>query len=890
MREGSSLLRPVRIYLLSLAGVLAAVLGRWLLDPVLGDAFPLVTLFGAVAFAVWLGGYRPGLLVAVLGYLACSYLFIAPRNDLAWGENRNIIGAVAYGVTCSLIIGFGEAMRAARKRAGSAEASAREKAELLAVTFASIGDAVITTDSHGRVATMNPIAESLTGWKAGAAIGMPLPSVFRSVDEQTGEPVADPVARALRESAIANHTLLVAKDGTKRPIDERAGPIRDERGHEAGVILVFRDITEKGAAEEALRRSERFHSDFFDNATIPLHWVGPDGTIIRVNQQELDMLGYSREEYLGHPIADFHVDRAVIEDMLVRLARGETLREFPTQMLCKDGTIRDVRVNSNGYFEDGTFVHSRCITTDVTELKRARELQPLLAAIVEASDDAIISKSLDGIILSWNAGAERLFEYTAEEAVGKSIELVIPADLRHEEQSILERLRRGERIVHYETVRTTKSGRLIDISLTSSPVRDETGHIFGASKTARDITERKRAEREREHLLESERTARTRAEKADRLKDEFLGTVSHELRTPLNGILGWAQVLQRTLPPSPSTGEALTAIERSARMQAQIIDDLLDMNRIVSGKLRLDVQTTDLTSVIEAAMETVRPSADAKDIQIQTVLDPKAGPIKGDPARLQQVVWNLLSNAVKFTPRGGTVQVFLERTNSQVVISVTDTGKGMSEEFLPHAFERFRQADSSTTRQQGGLGLGLAIVKQIVELHGGSVSVSSEGEGKGSTFRVQMPVSVVHRPEQLEPPREEEAATYGPKLTGTRILVVDDDPGACDILSRLLQACEATIVTAQSGKEALEKIAESPPDLLLCDIGMPEMDGFDLIRIVRETHPRLPAIAITAFARAEDRIRVLHAGFHMHIAKPVDARELLVMVQSLLRSVVRDAR
>jgi CheY-like chemotaxis protein/anti-sigma regulatory factor (Ser/Thr protein kinase) len=273
--------------------------------------------------------------------------------------------------------------------------------------------------------------------------------------------------------------------------------------------------------------------------------------------------------------------------------------------------------------------------------------------------------------------------------------------------------------------------------------------------------------------------------------------------------------------------------------------------------------------VIEAALETVRPSADAKDIRIQKVLNPKAGPIKGDPARLQQVVWNLLSNAVKFTPRGGRVQVLLERVNSHVEISVTDTGLGMSKEFLPHVFERFRQADSSTTRLQGGLGLGLAIVKQIVELHGGSVSAVSEGEGKGSTFHVQLPISIVQRPDDLSLPPRDDPTSYDVQLSGIRILVVDDDPGACNILRELLQACDATVETALSGSAALEKLARASPDLLLCDIGMPQMDGFDLIRAIRKKHPMLPAIAITALARARPsappcRSRLQHAHRETH--------------------------
>lgn len=409
--------------------------------------------------------------------------------------------------------------------------------------------------------------------------------------------------------------------------------------------------------------------------------------------------------------------------------------------------------------------------------------------------------------------------------------------------------------------------------------REHLAHI------ARDIHECKRIEEEREKLLESERAARMAAEQAGRLKDDFLATISHELRTPLNGILGWAQLLRRTRQSPESVAEGVAAIERSARMQAQLIDDLLDMNRIVSGKLRLEVQSMELAPVIEAALETVRPSAEAKNIRIQRVLNPAAGLIKGDPTRLQQVVWNLLSNAVKFTPKDGSVQVRLERIGLYVYLSVGDTGMGINPEFLPHVFERFRQADSSTMRKYGGLGLGLAIVKHLVALHGGSVSVASEGEDQGATFQVRLPISIVNQPHDLESFAATAAANTEIRIPGIRILVVDDDAIASEVMRRLLSECEAIVETVASGQEALDRISKSVPDLLLCDVGMPGLDGLEVIRKVRAKHLTVPAIAVTAFARAEDRVRALQAGFNMHLAKPVEANELLTVVDALLRTV-----
>ena len=328
-----------------------------------------------------------------------------------------------------------------------------------------------------------------------------------------------------------------------------------------------------------------------------------------------------------------------------------------------------------------------------------------LAAIVASSDDVIVSKTLDGVITSWNPGAERVLGYTAAEAVGKHIKMIIPPERWAEEDDVLARIRRGERVDHFETVRRAKDGRLLNISLTVSPIKDQNGKIVGASKVARDITERKQAEREFGRLLLREKESRAQAEEANRLKDEFLAVVSHELRTPLNAIVGWASLL-RMRKLDDETMRAIETIQRNAQTQNQLIGDLLDVSRIVSGKLRLNIRPFELISVVNAAIEVIQPSADAKSIRVQTELEPAAGPVVGDPDRLQQIFWNLLSNAVKFTPTQGEIRIQLRRTKSHVEFVVADTGKGIEPKVLPFIFERFRQADSSTTREHGGLGPG----------------------------------------------------------------------------------------------------------------------------------------------------------------------------------------
>jgi len=409
---------------------------------------------------------------------------------------------------------------------------------------------------------------------------------------------------------------------------------------------------------------------------------------------------------------------------------------------------------------------------------------------------------------------------------------------------------------------------------------------------AKEIRQRQRAEEERAQLLVQEQKARAEAENLNRLKDEFLSTVSHELRTPLNAILGWSQILRARRADAATMNRALETIERNARSQAQLIDDLLDISRIITGKIRLNVHTVELLPVIEAAMDTVRPTTDTKNIRLQSVLDPAAGPVLGDSERLQQIVWNLLSNAIKFTPKRGRIQVCLQRINSHVEIVVTDTGQGITAEFLPYVFERFRQADSSITRSFGGLGLGLAIVRQLVELHGGTVHADSPGEGQGATFTVKLPLMAVG-PKAIEPERVHPAVggsvpfECSPRLDGLRILIVDDDADIRDLLTYTLEVCGAEVMAAASADEAISALTESstPMDILISDIGMPDEDGYALLRRVRALEPEngggIPAIALTAYARTQDRRAALLAGFQSHVAKPVEAAELIAVIANL---------
>ncbi|MEB3210483.1 MAG: ATP-binding protein [Leptolyngbyaceae bacterium] len=417
------------------------------------------------------------------------------------------------------------------------------------------------------------------------------------------------------------------------------------------------------------------------------------------------------------------------------------------------------------------------------------------------------------------------------------------------------------------------------------------------NELSKEIRRRQQLEEERAQLLLQEQKARAEAEKAraeaenlNRLKDEFLLTVSHELRTPLNAIQGWSHILRRKKVGDTEMHRALETIERNAKSQAQLIDDLLDISSIITGKFRLNAQEVELLSVIEAAMDSVRPAAAAKNIRLQLVLDPTAGLVLGDPERLQQIIWNLLSNAIKFTPKQGQIEVSLQRINSHIEIAVEDTGRGISAEFLPYVFDRFRQADSSITRSIGGLGLGLAIVRQLVELHGGTVHAESPGEGQGATFTVKLPM-MAFQSKGVELERVHSAVggnvllDDSPRLDGLKILVVDDDGDSRDLLTFTLEACGAHVRTAASAKEAISILREAstPLDVLISDIGMPDEDGYTLLRRVRSLKPdekaEIPVIALTAYV---NRRAALLAGFQAHVAKPVEPSELIAVIATMV--------
>ena len=739
----------LKTYALGILAVVIAILVRWLLDPVMGDSLPLVTLFGAVAAAVWLGGYRLAIPVTLIGYIACHYLFIQPRGNLDLSRTSDIVGLVAYLFTCSLIIVFGEAARIAHSRA-------HQRHEVFRVTLRSVGDAVITTNNEARITYINGVAESLTGWSHEEALGQPLDQVFRIINEVTLQPVENPALRALREGVVvglANHTILIKKDGSECPIDDSAAPIRNEQGHVSGCVLIFRDVTAQRLRE----------------------------------------------------------------------------REKANQLL----TAR------------------------------------LLASIVESSNDAIISKSLDGIIQSWNAAAERLFGYTSEQAVGRHISLVIPPERLNEEEEIIASLKEGKRIEHYETERVHSDGQRITVSLTISPIKDDSGNVIGASKIARDVTERKRMEDDLRRLA-------TDLSAADRRKNEFLATLAHELRNPLAPMSNMLEVLKRSNGDTEILKRAHDTIERQLDQLIRLVDDLLDWNRITHDRLELRRSEVELSSVIQQAVEVARPLIDAAGHKLTIDLPDKPIYLNADRARLAQVFGNLLNNSSKYTGPEGTISLNASRIDGEVLVTVKDNGAGIPQDKLDSIFDMFMQVDRTSEQSQAGLGIGLTLVKRLTEMHGGSIEARSAGEGQGSEFVVRLPV--LSKPSGLSQP--ETAVESCPER---RILIVDDNRDSADSLAMLLDITRNKTYMAHDGVEALEAIEKHRPEVVLLDIGLPRLDGHEVCRRVRE-HPwgkNIVIIALTGWGQEDDRRKSEEAGFNGHLVKPVDYDKLLELLSSL---------
>src|SRR5467141_1152091 len=619
------------------------------------------------------------------------------------------------------------------------------------------------------------------------------------------------------------------------------------------------------------------------NAPDPVFVSDLEGKILQANDAVSQLLGFRQDEVLEQSLSRFItpdetreftaalrevVERGVMRNVVLnpRSASGEVI---PTSL--NASALRD---------PDGRAIGVVGILRDMRELDKARAYAE---SLIKNAPDPVFVSDLEGKILQANDAVFELLGFRPDELIEQSLSRIIsPVETREFIAALREVVECGvTRNVQLNP--RSASGEVIPTTLNASALRDPDGTVIGAIGILRDMRAYERVVRD---LQKSRRELRA----ADKAKDHFLAMVSHELRTPLTAMLGWARLLRLGSQDAVRAAHGLEVIERNTRVLAQLIEDLLDVSRIITGKLRLDVRSVDLVSVIVAAVEAVQTAADARSIRLEASLDGALGPISADPSRLQQVVWNLLTNAIKFTTMGGRVDIRLERADSVARIIVTDTGKGIRPDLLPFVFDRFRQGEASIGRRYGGLGLGLAIVRHIVELHGGDVDAESAGEGRGALFTVDLPLTATHAdmvpPEPARRRLDREAVGRPVALDGLRVLIVDDEADARELMRMVLRSSGADVMAAACAEEAFEQVERWHPDILVSDIGLPGDDGYMLIQKLREQqaqHGRaIPALAVTAYACAEDRTRALAAGFQMHVAKPLEPADLVAAIASLI--------
>ena len=982
-------------YAAAVLSVVAAACVRTALHPVLGSKIAYGIFLLAAILVGFYCGPGPSLLSLILGLIVGSMLFLGEA-----GIAENAAAVVMYlliGTAAALLT---EILRRARVRA-------EQTASQLQMTLNSIGDAVIVVDAAGNITLLNPIAEKLTGWKLREAEGLPLRDVFQIVHETTREPMEDPTVRVLREGitqAIANATALIGKNGGERLIEDCASPIRSRDSRVRGAILVFRDVTESRRAENALRESEERFRRMADTAPVMIWTSGRDKRSDWFNRPWLDFVGKSLDEEVGegwkrnvHPDdLDKHNETYVTS--------FDARASFQVEYRLRHAGSQYRRILNHGvprYSSDGEFLGYIGSCIDIEDREQAEAVRARLAAIVENSNDAVISKDLEGRILTWNESAQRIFGYTEAEVVGKHITILIPSNLQSEETEILARLRRGERISHYETVRKTKSGREISVSLTSSPIKDEKGRIIAASKIVRDITEKKEAEarlvEEKERLrttltsigdaviatdssgritifnqvaealtgwsqkeclgkaLEevfltineetrapeqnlvsgvlqqgsvqnlkrpsilvtrngaempiesiaapildswgmrgvvlvfSDVTLRRKSEQeilelnrrlrdADRRKDEFLAMLAHELRNPLAPIVSAVRLLQLKGSSDPVLVQAREVIDRQAKHTVRLVDDLLEASRINAGKISLSRSKVDLCSTLIATVEAVRDLAESKHLELSLSLPKTAMNVHADATRITQVIGNLLNNAISYTPDHGEIWVSADKVDSRIVLRVKDSGVGIPRDMLSSIFELFTQVDQSLARTNGGLGVGLTIARRLVEMHGGTIEALSEGLGSGSEFVVNLPAYA----------GEDEATSAmntfeAKKRASARVLIVDDNIDGAETLALLLRHYGHDVRVAHDGNVVLEAVRAFRPQVVLLDIGLPGMHGFDVARLLRKEYgrERLTIVALTGYGREMDHLRSEEAGIDHHLVKPVEPDLVLKVIDDV---------
>jgi PAS domain S-box-containing protein len=784
------------------------------------------------------------------------------------------------------------------------------QAEYLAAIVESSDDAILSKDTNGIIQSANAASERIFGYTAEELVGKSV-RILIPPELQAQE---DEILARIRRGERVDHfeTERLTKDNRRVAVSLTVSPVRDASGRVIGASKIARDITEQKRLERELAAQQ-------ERLRVTLASIGDaviasdlDGRVAFMNASAEAMTGWPATEALGRGLDEvFKIvnerTREAVQNPASLVMRTGNIVGLAnhTVLIHRDGSQRPI-ADSAAPIRDsaGVVAGAVLVFRDVTEQRRAEdalaEQREWLETTLESIGDAVVATDVQARITFMNPVAENLTGWRFDDARGRAsaeVFRIVNERTRQLVDSPVQRVLAEGVVVGLanHTVLIAKDGTEHPIDDSGAPIRNRSGGIVGVVLVFRDISARRRAESERhnvaaerERLLESERAARSEAERASRVKDEFVAMVSHELRTPLNAILGWTHLMSQSRDDHDILVRGLDVIVRNTRVQAQLISDLLDVSRIVSGKLRLTIEKLDMKPLVESAIDTVQQSAEAKHVSIRKQIEATSA-IAGDSSRIQQIIWNLLSNAVKFTPEGGSIVVGLRQRKFDVELTVSDTGVGIRQEFLPHIFERFEQGNPSITRRFGGLGLGLAIAKHLVDLHGGTIDAESEGDGKGARFTVVLPTgSAVEMTNGTTHSESDAAAAAGADvLQGMRILVVEDERDTLDFVSRFLVSRGAEVVAATSAAQALALVPTARMNVLISDIGLPDVDGYELLREIRRLDASaaggVPAIALTAYARAEDRLLAFRAGYQAHVAKPVDPNELLATIVDLAK-------
>lgn len=929
----------IRHYGVAIAAVAVALLLKFLFDPFLELKSSFLIFFAAVMVSAWYGGKIPGVIATLLSALVSDYFFLSPAMrtllENTSGQNARLALFVVEGVLVSWII---DSLHRSKRRAETNLVSLQESEEQFRQLSENIYEVFWMADRvSDRILYISPAYERIWGRSCQSLRGNPH-SYLEAIHPDDRESAIATFNQQRQGQTTSVEYRVIQPDGTIRWVWDRGFPIFDQAGKVYRVAGVAEDITERKQAEQErlqlLQREQQARAEvelqrsylhgllMQAPAFICIH-RGPEHVYEFVNARyqklmgDRNLIGKSVHEALPDLEAQGFFDQLTEVYTTGKPYFGQEVRahlQRSDRPLVEEGYFNLVYQPMYGL--NGSIEGVMAFIFEVTDHVLSRHQSELLAkylrsqqkalkdseeryrSLIEATTQIIWHTDSNGEMRS---GQMRWCTFTGQTAADYQglgwLDAVHPEDrsltqeqwkwaIAHQEPYEVEhRLRRQDGEYRYMSVRAV-------------PVFDQDGTIREWIGVHSDITERKQAEAEREQLLTREQAARAEAEAASHTKDEFLSTLSHELRTPLNAMLGWTQLLRHRKFNESTTSRALETIERNTRSLAQLIDDVLDVSRIITGKLHLKVDTVDLPTIILATVEAVRPAAEAKNIQLKSSFVPSACLIWGDAKRLQQVIWNLVSNAIKFTPDGGRVTIDLVRCESYVRILVSDTGEGIHPSFLPHVFDRFRQADGSTTRAHGGLGLGLSIVRHLVELHGGRVQVFSPGKDQGSTFIVDLPdLSGLLRDKSLSGGSEQasqlvETHFQAPSLEGLRILVVDDEADTRHLLVTVMEQYGAEAIAVDSATAALEIFPNFKPDVLVSDIGMPGEDGYSLMHKVRTLASQqvgnVPAaVALTAYADQENQKEALQAGFQMHMSKPVSPSELAIAVANLTGRLVQ---